>query len=63
MDPHEVLNILNNSDDDMDWNNSDDEDSTDGEEEALIVSDWLDVAEVNSFHFHILHCIIDICLQ
>jgi len=49
MDPHEVLSILNNSDDDIDWNNSDDEDSTDGEEEALTTSDWLDVAAEVSY--------------
>jgi len=48
MDLHEVLSILNNSDDDIDWNNSDDEDFTDGEEEALTTSDWLDItAEVS----------------
>ena len=49
MDLHEVLSILNNSDDDIDWNNSDDEDSTDGEEEALTTSDWLDVAAEVSY--------------
>jgi len=48
MDPHEVLSILNNSDNDIDWNNSDEEDSTDGEEETLTILDWLDVADVSS---------------
>ena len=43
MDPHKIWSMLNNSDDDVDWNNSEDEDSTDGEEEILTVSDWLNV--------------------
>ena len=59
MDPHEILSMLNNSDDNVDWNNSEDEDSTDGEEEILTVLDWLNVAEVSSFCF--LGCITD-CL-
>ena len=53
MDPNEVLSMLNNSDNDIDWNDSDDEDSTEGEEEALTTSDWLDVAEVNSVVFFV----------
>ena len=57
MDPHKVLSML---DDDVDWNNSEDEDSTDGEENLILtVSDWLNVAKVSSFCF--LGCITD-CL-